>query len=217
MMRPLAAALLVLLALAGTSHVVAAERLHLAPDLVARIGALCPDCITTGVIACGDSNVQGGRKYSSHAYLGTPPRAYVMSWPMSDDDMRRLSQTMPRDLAESAIAARFNAATLLAIEADGHVRSLGSPTTEVALPEKLHVCLADPAKPWGCCAATCGGAECCEKSLGSHRIRLQWPLDGAEKLTFRWSRNGSSMLLRRSDSGPRTDYFCLAWNPLRLD
>ncbi|WP_147385679.1 hypothetical protein [Oleomonas cavernae] len=195
----------------------AAERLHLAPALVERIGALCPDCVTTGVIACGDADVLTGPKYYKHAFLGTPRRAYLMSWPMGDEDMRQLSQTLPHDAAQAAIADRFRAVTLLAIEADGAVRSLGSPTAEVLLPEKLHACLADPAKPWGCCVAGCGQEECCEKSLGSHRISLRWPDDGAERLSFRWSRNGSSMLLRRADGVPKTDYFCLVWNALRLD
>lgn len=220
MMRPLAAAL-VLFAIMGLAvpalPAAAAERLHLAPALVDKIGALCPDCVATGVVACGDADVLTGPKYYSHAFLGSPRRAYLMSWPMGDKDMRHLSETLPRDAAQAAIADRFSTVTLLAIEEDGTVRHLGSPTAEVQLPEKLHACLADPAKPWGCCVAGCGEEECCEKSLGSHRISLRWPDDGAERLGFRWSRNGSSMLSRRSDTAPRTDYFCLVWNALRLD
>lgn len=75
MMRPLAA-VRVIFAIMGWAALAlpaaAAERLHLDPALVERIGALCPACKTSGVIACGDANVQTGRKYASHAFLGDP-------------------------------------------------------------------------------------------------------------------------------------------------
>ncbi|MFA5119845.1 hypothetical protein [Zavarzinia sp.] len=196
----------------------AAERLHLTADLRAAILTVCPDCGTRGVIACGDAAVETGPRYFSHALLGEPPRGFLMSWPLGDADLRHLAETLPLAAADLAAKAGFEAATLVALEPGGKARSLGHPTATVAFPPALHACLADPAKPWGCCVADCGAHECCEKSLGSPRIELAWrDAESGERLTFRWSRNGSSLLMRRGSGFLRADYFCLVWAPLRLD
>ncbi|MCF4164312.1 hypothetical protein L2U69_01460 [Zavarzinia compransoris] len=219
MMRRLAAVtvfpLLLMLSATGAD---ARERLHLPAALVAAITAACPDCATRGVIACGDTDVRTGPKYLDHAFQGAPPRAYVMSWPMGDKDMRRLSETLPLDAANTAIAAAFAEMTLVAATPDHGARALPAPKTSAALPPALHACLADPDKPWGCCAAGCGEDECCEKSLGSPRIRADWQdPESAESLTLRWSRNGGTRLTRVDAEGTKTSYACLAWGPLRLD
>lgn len=221
MMRRLAAVcafLSLILYLGPARPAVAAERLHLAPDLVAAITAVCPACAGKGVMACGDAAVETGPRYFSHALLGDPPRGFLISWAMSDLDLRGLVQRLGGDAAAVAITRRFAEVTLVALEAGGKVRALGQPGASVELPEKLRACLADPAKPWGCCAAGCGEEECCEKSLGSPRIDLRWrDAESDETLRFRWSRNGGSTLSRINAAGQRTTYFCLVWGALRLD
>lgn len=219
MMRRLAAVtvfpLLLMLFAPGAQ---ARERLHLPAPLVAAIAAACPDCVTRGVIACGDTDVRTGPKYLDHAFRGEPPSAYVMSWPMGDKDMRRLSETLPLDAANAAIAAAFAKMTLVAVTPDHGARALPPPKARAAIPPPLHACLADPAKPWGCCAAGCGEQECCEKSLGSHRISADWQdPETSETLSLRWSRNGGTRLTRVDAAGTKTSYACLAWGPLRLD
>lgn len=196
----------------------AGERLALDEALAARIAAACPDCAARGVIACGDAAVQSGVRWRSHAFLGRPPQAYLLSWPMADQDMRRLAETLPRPAAEAAIARLFGAATLVMLGPDGAVRALGRASeVTVRFPATLHACLAQPAKPWGCCVGDCAGGECCEKGLGSIAIGLNWTDEvTGESLTFHWSRNGGSMLLRRRPERPGSDYFCLAWAPLSL-
>ncbi|PWR23295.1 hypothetical protein DKG75_01625 [Zavarzinia compransoris] len=194
------------------------ERLHLPEPLRAAIAAVCPDCATRGVIACGDADVRPGKAYLERARLGTPPRAYLMRWPLGDRDIRQLSETLPQAAAEAAIAKAFADAPLIALDAGGGARALPPPAASVAIPPGLHACLADPAKPWGCCAGDCRTGECCEKSLGSHRISLRWlDPDTNETLRFRWSRSGSTMLTRKTADGGETQYFCLVWGPLRLD
>lgn len=216
MMRRIAAAVAFCLIAAGPA--LARERLHLPEALRSAIADLCPDCAARGVIACGGPDVRAGRGYLERARLGTPARAYLMRWPLGDQAIRHLSERLPLAAAEAAIAKAFADATLIALDADGTARALPPAQAEVRIPPALHACLADPAKPWGCCAGDCATGECCEKSLGSHRINLRW-LDaaGSETLRFRWSRNGASMLTRKSAEGRETQYFCLVWEPLRLD
>ena len=221
MMRRLAAVcafLSLILYLGSARPAAAAERLHLAPDLVAAITAVCPACAEKGVMACGDAAVETGPRYLSHVLQGDPPRGYLMSWAASDQDLRSIIQRFGGDAALVVIAMRFSAVTLVTLEPEGKVRSLGQGRILAELPEPLRACLADPAKPWGCCAAGCGEEECCEKSLGSPRIDLRWrDAESDETLRFRWSRNGGSTLSRINAAGQRTTYFCLVWGALRLD
>lgn len=206
------------LALLWVTAAPAGERLALDDALAERVASACPDCVARGVIACGDAAVETGPRYRRHAFLGSPARAFLLSWPMAAAEMRHLAATLPRAAAEATIAERFRAATLAAIEADGRVRALGPPVeVTVRFPAALYACLAQPAKPWGCCVGDCSTGECCEKSLGSIAVRVRWTdQETNESLSFRWSRNGGSMLLRHPRQGPRTDYFCLAWAPLSL-
>lgn len=220
MMRRIAAVVAFCLMAIGipAGPALARERLHLPDALRGAIAALCPDCAARGVIACGGPDVRPGRGYLERARLGTPARAYLMRWALGDEAIRQLSERLPLAAAEAAIAKAFAEATLIALEADGSARALPPPRAGVTIPAALHACLADPAKPWGCCAGDCASGECCEKSLGSHRINLRWDDKASdETLRFRWSRNGASMLTRKSAEGRETQYFCLVWEPLRLD
>ena len=215
MMRLLAAVTAFLLAALPAAG---AERLRLPGLLVSAITTACPDCAARGVVACGDRDVVTGANYLGHAIRGEPALGYVLSWPMGGAEMRRLSETLPIEAVNAALAKAFAETTLIAFDGAGQARALPGPKVRASVPPALHACLADPAKPWGCCAAGCGEAECCEKSLGAHRITAAWrDAVTGEELHLRWSRNGSTTLTRINADGGKTTYFCLAWSPLRLD
>jgi hypothetical protein len=93
-----------------------------------------------------------------------------------------------------------------------------SPRVAVEVPPALHACVADPAKPWGCCVGRGCGGECCEKSLGSPSVRLTWvdPLS-RDELRFEFRPGlGDSRLVRRNGAR-QTVYYCATDRRYGLD
>lgn len=205
----LAAALLLAVDTAPAS----AQALTVPPDRRERLFELiddaCPECRRTGFHACGGQAIGLGARFAPAAFQGTPRRAYLVTFVMSGEEFRNGVRGTPYGALEEAIQRRFAKARLLVVE-DGFagVRVLDqSPRVEVDVPRPLHACVADPARPWSCCAAPACREECCEKSLGSPVVRLHWSdARAGETIRFDFAHTpGDSRLTRGA-----TTYFCLA-------
>lgn len=200
------------LAVAASPRSAVAGDLRLPPSaagLLADVEAACPTCPTTGYVPCGSPAVGWGERFARHAALGTPKRAYLPTFAWSGDAFRSLARATSYPALVATLRARFATTRLLVIEDDfARVRVLGPPEhVDVAFPRALHECVADPARPWGCCVGDCA-RECCEKGLGSPEVTLAWQ-DGGERLTFHYAHTiGVSWLDRRGPAG-RVRYACL--------
>lgn len=198
--------------LASTRSVAVAADLRLPPGaggLLAEVAAACPTCAATGYVPCGSPAVGWGERFAPHALLGTPKRAYLPTFVVSGDAFRALARAAPYPALVATLRERFAATRLLVLEDDfTRVRVLGSPArVDVVFPRALHECVADPARPWGCCVGDCA-RECCEKGLGSPEVTLAWQ-DGAERVAFHYAHTiGVSWLDRRGPTG-RVRYACL--------
>jgi hypothetical protein len=105
---------------------------------------------------------------------------------------------------------RFAAARLVVL-ADGFTtaRVLPSPSkVAVGFSERLHACIHDTTRPWGCCVAESCEDECCEKELGSPTVALTWQ-DEQETVTFHYSHTIGVSWLDRATASGRIRYACL--------
>ena len=86
----------------------------------------------------------------------------------------------------------------------------GRPGRAYLVPQPLHACVADQARPWGCCVAPGCRNECCEKNLGSPSVTLNW-VDAAaqEEILFEFRHGERESRLVRTTPAGRTVYSCL--------
>jgi hypothetical protein len=205
-----AAALLVASAVLCTPAM--AQRLHL-PQ---QIADACPGC---RVIACGSEAVRYGTGYAGTALLGLPRRGYVVFDTIDAPTFRKLAREIDdHDRLTAELTARFKRARVVTLEATlKSARILSeAPQVTVRFPKPLHQCLRDRAKPWGCCVGAGCSGECCEKSLGSPEVILDWT-DGHAGETLRMSFSataGSTRLTRKGESA--TTYWCLTDSLARM-
>lgn len=214
--RFLAALLLTVLAW-GWAGAAAAQGLVLPPDrrpdLLRQIDDACPECRMTGFVPCGGPRLGPGPAFAPAALLGTPRRGYLVGFVMGGAEFRNVVRGTRLQPLRDGLERRFARARLVVLE-DRFARARvleQSPRVAVDVPPPLHSCLADSARPWGCCVGRGCQAECCEKSLGSPSVSLTWvDPETAEEVRFEFRHGpGESRLVRRS-GGRRTVYSCLA-------
>lgn len=178
--------------------------------LIAAIATACPDCQSSGYTGCGSQDVAWGRRFARTALLGTPKRAYLLTFTMSGEDFRKLARTTPYEQLEKVLHDRFATTRLVVIEdAFKFARVLPVPTSvEVTFPKSLHDCVHDTDHPWGCCTGDCEH-ECCEKRLGSPMVTLKWT-DDDEYLVLRYTHtHGATWLRRTTKTTKPVAYACL--------
>lgn len=173
------------------------------------IAAACPTCAAAGYTPCGTQDVRWGRHFASTALLGTPKRGYLVTFAMSGSDFRTLARGTDYEALRTTLRERFARVRLVVLEDDfADARVLPEPiTTTVTFPERLHACVHDTDWPWGCCASDCD-QECCEKSLGSPAIDVEWR-DGDERLHYHYGHTTGTTWLQRTSSSGAVHYFCL--------
>ena len=179
-----------------------------AQSLPAAIAATCPDCAHAGYTPCGSPDVQWGTRFAPHAFLGTPRRAYLVTFTMHGDAFRALARRTGYATLVTTLRERFARSRLVVVE-DGFAsaRVLAEPrAVAVAFPRPLHACVHGSERPWACCSDC--GSECCEKGLGSPTIALTWN-DGDETITFHWNHTIGVAWLDRRAGERRTRYACL--------
>jgi hypothetical protein len=204
---------LLALVLALVATPLSAAELPLPPsarDVVATIAAACPECAQRGYTPCGSPDVQWGKGFAAHAFLGTPPRAYLVTFTMRGEDFRAFARHTDYAALLRTYRDRFAGSRLVVIEDDwASARVLSSPSrVAVGFPKPLHDCVHESNLPWACCAGDCNG-ECCEKSLGSPTVTLTWP-DGEETITFHYSHTIGLSWLGRQRGEQATRYACLS-------
>ena len=182
------------------------------PAIFEAIDDQCPDCRRTGFSACGTNGIGPGDAFARSLLQGAPRRGYLVGFVMTGEDFRKLARGTPRDALVEGLERRFARARLVVVE-DGlaRVRVLDqTPRVTVEMPEPLHACIADQGKPWGCCVGAGCQAECCEKSLGSPSVTLQWvDAEVGEEVRYMFRHGLGEATLQRSGSSRPTTYFCL--------
>jgi hypothetical protein len=177
----------------------------------------CPSCFAAGVTLCGTADVRFGRHFAESFFAGTPRRGYLPGFRLSGEEFRALARSLSPDALVPSLRQSFESLPLIVID-DGFAETrvlAASTAVEIEFPAKLHQCVRDASKPWGCCVAADCRKECCEKELGSPRVALSWddPATG-DKLTFHFSHTlGASTLLRTTAAGKTYIYWCNTGEP----
>jgi len=178
----------------------------------------CATCISSGVTLCGTADVQFGKRLGASVFFaGDPRRGYLPGFRMSGQEFRALARSMPYDGMMQSLKQSFESLPLVVIDAGfAATRVLAKPkSVDIAFPQELHQCVSDQSKPWGCCVAADCKSECCEKSLGSPAVAVQWddPTSG-DTLTFHFGHTpGTSTLTRATAAGKTYVYWCIAEEP----
>lgn len=178
----------------------------------------CPSCLAGGVTLCGTADVQFGKRLgASYFFAGNPKRGYLPGFRLSGEEFRALARSMPYDGMMQSLKQSFEALPLVVIETGfAATRVLAKPrSVDIQFPQQLHQCVSDQTKPWGCCIAADCKSECCEKSLGSPTVAVQWddPTSG-DTLTFHFNHTpGTSTLTRATSAGKTYVYWCIAEEP----
>jgi hypothetical protein len=213
------ATLLIIVSIIPGFSTASAQRLPLpesATQVWQQIQQQCPECLRGGFTACGSPDIGYGRAFAGNVLRGAPPRGYLITYVMSGDEFRRIARTSDYQTLMKTLQERFSQAHLVILE-DGFTaaRLISKPEIEVIFPAKLHECVQDLKKPWGCCVSNCP-SECCEKDLGSPSVKLTWRDDsGGERIVFNFHHMAGMSMLERF--GPRRIvYFCLVDQPGRL-
>ncbi len=205
--RALCISVLVCAALAPAARAV---ELELPAGAIARIGAVCPDCEPKGWTACGSQDVGWGKRFATHAFLGTPQRGYLIASSLTGDEFRKIAEKTAYTVLGPGLRRRFQRLRLVVLDdafADARVLAMPS-EVNVTFPRPLHDCVYGTWRPWGCCVGKCEKEECCEKKLGSPAVEVTWK-DGDETLVLHYSHTvGVSWLERRSGTA-KVRYACL--------
>ncbi len=202
----------------------AGQGLSMPPDrrqaLIDTIDDNCPDCRRSGFVACGGPAVGAGQAFAATALQGAPPRGYLVGFVMTGDEFRKVVRGTPLTALVEGLEHRFARARLVVLEGGfARARVLDqTPRVEVTMPAELHSCVADPARPWGCCAGAGCGRECCEKALGSPKVTLHW-VDSmvGEEVRFEFRHGNGEARLERVAGPRRTTYFCATDRRYGLD
>jgi hypothetical protein len=177
----------------------------------------CPSCLAGGVTLCGTDNVQFGKRFSRTFFAGKPKRGYLPGFRLSGEEFRTLARSMTYESLVQSLWQSFSSLPLVVIDGGfAATRVIATPKlVEVIVPQALHQCVRDAAKPWGCCIANDCKTECCEKSLGSPQIIVRWDdPESGDKLTFHFSHTlGASTLTRETTAGKKYVYWCIAEEP----
>lgn len=178
----------------------------------------CPGCLATGVTLCGTADVRFGKRLgASYFFAGNPKRGYLPGFRLSGEEFRALARSMPYDGMMQSLKQSFEALPLVVIESGfAATRVLPTPkSVDIAFPQALHQCVSDRSKPWGCCIAADCKSECCEKSLGSPTVAVQWDdATSGDTLTFHFNHTlGTSTLTRATSAGKTYVYWCIAEEP----
>ncbi|MCC7273159.1 MAG: hypothetical protein IT561_10875 [Alphaproteobacteria bacterium] len=180
----------------------------------------CPECRRTGFVACGGPAVATGAAFAANALQGTPRRGYLVGFVMTGEDFRNVVRGTPLTPLVDGLERRFARARLIVLE-DGFARARvldQTPKVAAEVPDLLHSCVADTARPWGCCVGGGCRSECCEKSLGSPLVSLSW-VDAAvgEEIRFDFRHGVGEGRLVRSAGARRTTYYCMTDRRYVLD
>jgi len=184
-------------------------------DARSKIAAACPGCEKKGVNLCGSDGFIFGKRFPRKFFRGTPTRGYFMSPPVTWGELKeviRREQNLTK--VKSYIKDRLMSLKIYAVEPKFRaVTDLGKPRNlKIKIPQKLHMCLLDNKKLWGCCVAESCQMECCEKSLGSIIITFSlYDTENAETLYFgSMPSSGYSAFAvsRKYKDGNRSRYYC---------
>lgn len=180
-----------------------------ATDLPRAIAVACPTCADAGYTACGSQEVRWGDGFAATALLGSPKRGYLATFTMTGEEFRALARQSAYASLRTILTDRF-ASTRLVVLDDGFAAARVLPTPDkvaVTFPAPLHACVRDTTWPWACCASDCD-QECCEKSLGSPAIDLEWQ-DGDEHLHYHYTHTIGTTWLKRRTPRRTVHYACL--------
>jgi hypothetical protein len=196
-----------------SASVASAATLRLPPQLRRAgdaIGQQCPACIAMGFMACGTRDVAYGKRFARTALQGRPLRGYLVGFVMNGDEFRRLARQADYDALTATLRDRFGQAQLVVLDAPA-ARVLPPPrAVTVNFPRPLHACVQDTRKPWGCCVAANCHDECCEKSLGSPSVVLEWEdARTRESLVLTFHHGAGFSQLRRRGRHGQSLYYCL--------
>jgi hypothetical protein len=178
----------------------------------------CASCMASGVTLCGTADVQFGKRLAPGAFFaGNPKRGYLPGFRLSGEEFRALARSMPYDGMMQSLKQSFESLPLVVIDAGfAATHVLAKPqSVDIVFPQELHQCVSDQSKPWGCCVAADCKSECCEKSLGSPAVAVQWDDPGSgDTLTFHFGHTpGTSTLTRATAAGKTYVYWCIAEEP----
>jgi len=179
---------------------------------MAMFKSQCPSCVENGVFICGNDKINFGKTFGKNIFLGKPPRGYLLTAKFrAKDFIKAARNTSNLSELNTYLKNEFYKFALVVVDSNySRIEVLKTLQVDVTFPERLHSCLQDHNKPWGCCLASDCKSECCEKELGSAFIKVKWRDDKTnEILELNYFPNIGSTTLRRVDiNSKKTIYFC---------
>jgi len=179
---------------------------------MAMFKSQCPSCAENGVFICGNDKINFGKTFEKNLFLGKPSRGYLLTAKLRVKDFISASRnTSDLSNLNEYLKNEFSRFVLVVVDSNyGRIEVLKPLQVDVTFPERLHSCLQDHNKPWGCCVASDCKKECCEKELGSAFVTVKWRDDITnDTLELNYFPNAGSTTLRRTDiNSKKTIYFC---------
>lgn len=180
----------------------------------------CPECAKFGFLACGDPDVSYGKSFGRHFFQSAfgaraaGRRGFLLTAAMTSRRFASIVRRESHAAAQGLLKQEFGKARLILVEEEGlKVHVLPEPEkVDVMITPKLHQCLQDPAKIWGCCRAASCKDECCEKDLGSPDVRLFWanPDNPKQKFVFKFhQQQGNSFFYAQEGEERGPLFYCL--------
>jgi len=170
----------------------------------------CPECMSKGFMACGNTNIRYNKKFDASFFQGNPPKGYLLNPPYTSYDFKKLARGTEshEELLKKLMEIFLKIKLVVVTDEYKEVYSLGfSQDVTVVFPKKLHSCIKDRAKEWGC---GLDEKECCEKDLGSPVIEVKWEDKKTnETIMFSYSQTIGSTKLYRESENKKDVYFCL--------
>ncbi len=179
---------------------------------MAMFKSQCPSCVENGVFICGNDKINFGKTFENNFLLGKTSRGYLLTAKLRAKDFIKSSRnTSDLNKLNEYFKNEFYKFALVVVDSNySRIEVLKPLQVDVTFPARLHACLQDPNKPWGCCLASDCKSECCEKELGSAFVTVKWRDDKTnEILELNYFPNVGSTTLRRSGiNSKKTIYFC---------
>lgn len=179
---------------------------------VKKVQNACIECFDSGVMVCGDRDIQANRNFRHNFYQGVPPKGFFITPPFLISEFKTLVRNeCSYENLKKTIEKRFSQVKLVSVSHQFEKVSVFKVTkVVVTIPKELHSCLMDKNKKWGCGVSKNRELECCEKKLGSPSVSAIW-IDNknSESLELIYIPNmGSTKLIRKNSKNKKVVYFC---------
>ncbi len=170
-----------------------------AKGVMDQIAAQCEKCLQNGFSPVGTATIGFGKKFFANFFQGDPSHGILISHAMPTEAFLSVLRHNTRPQAMALLQKSFSEIKLFVVEKQSYRvhAALRPKSVAVNLPEPLHRCLNNTAKPLCCCCTDCA-SECCEKKLGSTSVAVSWdnPFQPGRAILYTWYPHAGASTVR---------------------